>query len=293
MKYQFNILATNVRSVGTSIALSAALTFVLSCKGPVSQSDNDRTSEYTFSTPTITNTQVGIRVWNDSHFRVSDLRLYFRANLGTSGTQSHVFGKLDSNGTTGYAVMDLSRNVDGTAISYDTYQVIDIFRSYYDWPPLHLISFPTGYYTYVLRYHDSTFILVAPHFMQDSAGQPPTGVNVRVHNRSQEDYDSVWVFFPDTMVTYSPLASGAYSFYVEVSSSYEQQSTRVRMGRKTAEYWVEDHLGARLLPAGYYTFGLDLEQMTKYRDIGFLKQDHLPVGAHPNPRPHLTPRLAH
>jgi len=215
-------------------------------------------------------------VWNDSPFRVSDLRLNFYANLGASRIQSHVFGELISNDTTSYAVMDLSRGADGTVLSYDTYQVMDVFRSYYDYPSLRTINFQTGYYTYVLRYHDSTFTLVAPHLMQDSACEPPIGVNVRVHNQSQEDYDSVSVFFPDTTVAYGPLESSAHSAYVKVPSSYEQQTARVRMGRKIAEYWLEDSIGMRMLQAGYYTFSLDLFQVTKYRDIGFLKQDTPP-----------------
>jgi hypothetical protein len=171
--------------------------------------------------------------------------------------------------------MDLSRNVDGTVLSYETYQVIDIFREYYDYPPSRPTNFPSGYYTYVLRYHDSTFTLIGPDLAQDSAGQPPIGVNVRAQNRSQEYYDNVWVFFPDTTVAFGPLESGAYSFYAKVPSSYEYQTVRVRMGRKIAEYLLEDPLGMRTLQAGYYTYGLDLYQTTKYRDIGFLRQDVL------------------
>ena len=275
MNHHAFILARMVASHGMPILVPAALALVLSCRSPVGESEDTKTTRDTFPTPPITTTQVAIRVWNDTPFRVRDLRLYFYANLGASGIQSHFFGQLDSNGTTGYAVIDLSRNADGTVLPYDTYQVIDIFRSYYDYPSSRPINFQTGYYTYVLRYHDSTFTLIASHFVQDSAGQPPIGINVRAQNQSQEYYDSVWVSFPDTTVAYGPLEPGACSFYAKVPSSYEYQTVRVWMGRKIAEYLLEDPMGMRMLQAGSYTYGLELYQMTKYRDIGFLKQDVL------------------
>ena len=86
-------------------------------------------------------------------------------------------------------------------------------------------------------------------------------IEVRIHNASGEHFDAVEVHFPSGMkVEYGPLAAGASSDYADLDDPvYSYAWVAVSRDGERVVLQPDDFLGEQRLPAGQYTYVLDLD----------------------------------
>lgn len=93
--------------------------------------------------------------------------------------------------------------------------------------------------------------------VQESA---PSGVEIRVANRSDRDFDQVDVTFGSTKVSYGPVAQGAASEYREAKEeAYRYALVVVTAGGETFRFQPIDFVGETPLTAGRYTYALNID----------------------------------
>lgn len=86
------------------------------------------------------------------------------------------------------------------------------------------------------------------------------GVEVRIANRSDRDFDSVDVTFTSKKVSYGPVAKGATSEYQTVQEeAYRYALVVVTVGGETFRFQPIDFVGETPLAPGRYTYALNID----------------------------------
>ncbi len=95
---------------------------------------------------------------------------------------------------------------------------------------------------------------------QPTSNSSPTGnkVLIAIRNDTSISFDGVRVRFPDTVVSYGPLAPGAASRFERVTRAYSYAAVVVRVGVKEYTLQPIDYVGEELLAPGRYLYALTL-----------------------------------
>lgn len=89
---------------------------------------------------------------------------------------------------------------------------------------------------------------------------PGGGVEVRVANRSDRDFDQVDVTFGSQKVSYGPVAQGATSEYKEArEEAYRYALVVVKAGGEEFRFQPIDFVGETPLAPGRYTYALNID----------------------------------
>jgi heat shock protein HslJ len=101
-------------------------------------------------------------------------------------------------------------------------------------------------------------VVVSPDPAVSPSGEQ---IEVRIRNASGEHFDAVEVHFPSGMkVQYGPLAAGASSDYADLDDPvYSYAWVAVSRDGERVVLQPDDFLGEQRLPAGQYTYVLDLD----------------------------------
>ena len=87
-----------------------------------------------------------------------------------------------------------------------------------------------------------------------------SGVEVRVANRSDRDFDQVDVTFGSQKVSYGPVAKGEASEYKEAQEeAYRYALVVVTAGGETFRFQPIDFVGETPLAPGRYTYALNID----------------------------------
>lgn len=94
-----------------------------------------------------------------------------------------------------------------------------------------------------------------------TAGTGPSagGVEIRIANRSEVDFDRVDVTFPADEVSYGAVAKGATSDYRRVKEAYRYALVVATAGGETYRFQPIDYVGETLLEPGRYTYALSTD----------------------------------
>ena len=87
----------------------------------------------------------------------------------------------------------------------------------------------------------------------------PGGVEIRVANRSDRDFERVVATFDPERVDYGAIAKGATSEYRKVQQAYRYALVEVTAGGQTFRFHPIDFVGETLLEPGRYTYALNIE----------------------------------
>jgi hypothetical protein len=85
------------------------------------------------------------------------------------------------------------------------------------------------------------------------------GVQIRVANRSDRDFDRVEATFDPERVEYGAVAKGATSEYRTVKQAYRYALVEVTAGGQTFRFHPIDFVGETPLEPGRYTYALNIE----------------------------------
>lgn len=85
------------------------------------------------------------------------------------------------------------------------------------------------------------------------------GVEIRVTNRSDRDFDQVVATFDPDRVDYGAVAKGATSDYRTVKQAYRYALVEVTAGGQTFRFHPIDYVGETPLEPGRYTYALNIE----------------------------------
>lgn len=85
------------------------------------------------------------------------------------------------------------------------------------------------------------------------------GVEIRVANRSDRDFERVVATFDPDRVDYGAVAKGATSEYRKVQQAYRYALVEVTAGGQTFRFHPIDFVGETLLEPGRYTYALNIE----------------------------------
>lgn len=84
-------------------------------------------------------------------------------------------------------------------------------------------------------------------------------VQIRIANRSSQDYERVAVTFPTGMVDYGRVEKGGVTAYKEVGKAYRYAQVEVTTGGKSLALQPQDYMGEEPLAPGRYTYALELD----------------------------------
>ena len=99
------------------------------------------------------------------------------------------------------------------------------------------------------------------------------GVEIRVANRSDRDFDQVDVTFQSKKVSYGPVAKGATSEYrTAQEEAYRYALIVVTAGGETFRFQPIDFVGETPLAPGRYTYALNIDPNDRQLTID-LKED--------------------
>jgi len=87
---------------------------------------------------------------------------------------------------------------------------------------------------------------------------PRGDVHIRIANESSFPFTSVDVVFPEDSVDYGVVAAHSVSEYHRVSKAYDYALIIVRVGGEERRLQPIDYVGETLLPAGRYTYVLNV-----------------------------------
>ena len=105
--------------------------------------------------------------------------------------------------------------------------------------------------------------------VQESAA---SGVEVRVANRSDRDFDQVDVTFASQKVSYGPVAKGAASEYREAQEkAYRYALVVVTAGGETFRFQPIDFVGETPLAPGRYTYALNIDPNDRQLTIDLIE----------------------
>ena len=93
----------------------------------------------------------------------------------------------------------------------------------------------------------------------NSGGSEAGGVEIRIANRSDVDFDRVDVTFPADEVSYGAVAKGAASDYRRVKEAYRYALVVATAGGETYRFQPIDFVGETLLEPGRYTYALSTD----------------------------------
>ncbi|HJX26848.1 MAG TPA: hypothetical protein VJ885_02970 [Thermoanaerobaculia bacterium] len=85
------------------------------------------------------------------------------------------------------------------------------------------------------------------------------GIEIRVANRSDRDFDQVVATFDPDRVEYGAVAKGATSEYRTVKQAYRYALVEVTAGGQTFRFHPIDYVGETPLEPGRYTYALNIE----------------------------------
>jgi hypothetical protein len=85
------------------------------------------------------------------------------------------------------------------------------------------------------------------------------GVEIRIANRSDRDFDRVDATFDPEKVEYGAVAKGATSEYRTVKQAYRYALVEVTAGGQTSRFHPIDYVGETPLEPGRYTYALTIE----------------------------------
>jgi hypothetical protein len=85
------------------------------------------------------------------------------------------------------------------------------------------------------------------------------GVEIRIANRSDRDFDRVDATFDPEKVEYGAVAKGATSEYRTVKQAYRYALVEVTAGGQTFRFHPIDFVGETPLEPGRYTYALTIE----------------------------------
>lgn len=98
------------------------------------------------------------------------------------------------------------------------------------------------------------------------------GVEVRIANRSDRDFDSVNVTFTSKQVSYGPVARGTTSEYRKVEEeAYRYALVVVTAGGETFRFQPIDYVGETPLAPGRYTYALNVEPTDRQVTIDLIE----------------------
>ena len=98
-----------------------------------------------------------------------------------------------------------------------------------------------------------------------------SGVEIRVANRSDRDFDSVDVTFTTDKVSYGPVAKGATSEYRSTPKAYRYALVVVTAGGETFRFQPIDFVGETPLAPGRYTYALNVEPSDRQVTIDLIE----------------------
>jgi len=105
--------------------------------------------------------------------------------------------------------------------------------------------------------------------VQESAA---SGVEVRVANRSDRDFDQVDVTFGSEKVSYGPVAQGTTSDYREAQEeAYRYALVVVTAGGETFRFQPIDFVGETPLAPGRYTYALNIDPNDRQLTIDLIE----------------------
>lgn len=104
----------------------------------------------------------------------------------------------------------------------------------------------------------TSLLILLPLFIASCSRQPGAAdaVEVRVHNLSTTDFDSVIVQFPRETHRYGAVTAGAQTRYEAVAQAYRYARVEVWTDGERHVLQPIDFTGESLLPPGRYTYGL-------------------------------------
>ena len=88
----------------------------------------------------------------------------------------------------------------------------------------------------------------------------PGTVQVRVANRSTQDFDRVTITFPSGKMDYGQLAKGAVTDYRPVEKAYRYAQVDAVVNGKSLTLQPQDYMGETPLAPGQYTYNLELDE---------------------------------
>lgn len=101
--------------------------------------------------------------------------------------------------------------------------------------------------------------------MSAAIEQNRNGVEVRISNTSETDFDRVVVVFPEQgQVDYGAVRKGGLSQFRTTKKAYRYAGIRVKIGQRELTLNPIDYVGEKPLEPGRYTYvlGLNGEQLT-------------------------------
>lgn len=87
----------------------------------------------------------------------------------------------------------------------------------------------------------------------------PQPVNIRIHNLSLVDFDSVRVNSPGGNFLYLNVKKGEFSEYKKFNYSYPYTALRVFAGGKTGGLQPNDYVGEKPIPGGNYSYEISID----------------------------------
>jgi hypothetical protein len=95
--------------------------------------------------------------------------------------------------------------------------------------------------------------------MKPSDSERRGRVEIRVKNVSDRDFDRVRAHFPEGEVDYGPVPKAGVTTFRSTGRAYRFAGFSVKAGDRELLLQPLDYLGEQELPAGRYTFALDLD----------------------------------
>ncbi len=96
--------------------------------------------------------------------------------------------------------------------------------------------------------------------MNPTSGEPSGRVEIRIKNASNLNFDRVRVDLPDEPdVDYGPVSEGSVTAFRSTSRAYRYAGFSVKVGMQELSLHPIDYMGEQELPAGRYTYVLDVD----------------------------------
>ncbi|HEV2856364.1 MAG TPA: hypothetical protein VHC97_26475 [Thermoanaerobaculia bacterium] len=91
-------------------------------------------------------------------------------------------------------------------------------------------------------------------------GAESGALQIRIANRSGQDFERVSVTLPSDTVDYGRVGNGAVTNYRRVTAAYRYALVEVTIGGKPIKFQPQDYLGEEPLRPGRYTYELRLDE---------------------------------
>lgn len=104
-----------------------------------------------------------------------------------------------------------------------------------------------------------------------SANGKPGGLEIRIANRSDRDFDKVDVTFTSDKVEYGAIPKGGMSAYKQVKEAYRYAKIDIVANGEAFTFQPIDFVGETLLEPGRYTYALNVDPTDHIVTIDLVK----------------------